>query len=333
MGFPALFYYLEKVWKHLHKICMSRELEYPPQTPVPALLTPCPGPAPWTLSHQGGIPAQPPCFTPGRTLAHQVFPAQKDCLNHESPINTCPGFRAVQCCSVCSSHPAQPSLSLGSCKCLIPSSSSSLGPAQRRTLLDDVVIFPEAKQVVQSSGWINSPWKFYVSRGLEAAALSRVSPGMRWLHPAFPAGNNQAISLGFPLLRTEHFVVKQVFLWCCEVEREALKSRDKPAAVQMEDEFSHLYQDPGRSPGKAGVSHFRSSQVNNKPLWNKKRAPQSCSWCLQSVRSWFFFSLSWITKTKYLFECTGIKFQNITGTRGCWLSLLSFWNFYELLAV
>lgn len=210
MGFPALFYYLEKVWKHLHKICMSRELEYPPQTPVPALLTPCPGPAPWTLSHQGGIPAQPPCFTPGRTLAHQVFPAQKDCLNHESPINTCPGFRAVQCCSVCSSHPAQTSLSLGSCKCLIPSSSSSLGPAQRRTLLDDVVIFPEAKQVVQSSGWINSPWKFYVSLGLEAAALSRVSPGMRWLHPAFPAGNNQAISLGFPLLRTTHWT------FCCE---------------------------------------------------------------------------------------------------------------------
>lgn len=55
-------------------------------------------------------------------------------------------------CSACRSHPAQTSASLWSCKCLIPSSSSSLGPAQRRTFLDNAVIFPEAKQAVRSSG-------------------------------------------------------------------------------------------------------------------------------------------------------------------------------------
>lgn len=233
MDFPALFCHLEKVWKHLQKICMSRELEYHPR-PLYLLCSPlAPGPAPWTLSHQGGIPAQQPCFTPGRTLAHQVFPAQKDCLNHESPINTCPGFRAVQCCSVCSSHPAQTSLSLGSCKCLIPSSSSSLGPAQRRTFLDDVVIFPEAKQVVQSSGWINSPWKFYVS--LKVWRQQR-SPG--WAQGWGGCIQHSLLGTAKPFLwdfpssepLTEHFVVKQVFLWGCEVEREALKSRDKPAA-------------------------------------------------------------------------------------------------------
>lgn len=47
--------------------------------------------------------------------------------------------------------PQKPLLSPWSCKCLIPSSSSSLGPAQR-TFLGDAVIFPEAKQVLQSRG-------------------------------------------------------------------------------------------------------------------------------------------------------------------------------------
>lgn len=66
--------------------------------------------------------------------------------------------------------------------------------------------------------------------------------------------------------------MKQVLLWCCEFERVALKSRGKAAAEvqQMEDEFSHLHQGPGSSPGKAGVSHFRSIQVNNNPTLEGK---------------------------------------------------------------
>lgn len=143
---------------------------------------------------------------------------------------------------------------------------------------------------------MDSPWKFYVSPGLEAAALTSASPGMKWLHPAFRAGNSQEISLGFlqlPLLRTTYWKFwcesgLSLGLWVWErgpKEQRQTCSRSQ----QMEDVISQKYQGPGRSPGEAGVSHFRSIQVNNNPTAEQNRAPQSCSWCLQSVRSWFFY--------------------------------------------
>lgn len=91
----------------------------------------------------------------------------------------------------------------------------------------------------------------------------------------------------------------------------------------MEDEFSHLYQGPGSSPGKAGVSHFRSIQVNNNPTLEQKESSTELQ-LMPAEYQELISRPSWITETKYLFECTGMKFKNITENRGCWLSFLSF---------